>query len=271
MEFEAIYMETVNEPWETEAGREITRALVTPQINKYKDEDRWDSFVEKMVTLKDEILGGFSVINDSQELTKHLQHALHNDLDYDPGEVRALGRDSAGGGTYTAIFHKNDDGDWVKDLALPASGDAGYLAHDDTEDDVDFNHEASRGLWNTWKFDGGDSATWYDSIKEDLKGVSSDTFNRVIERVSKGNDRIVVGDNYDDPAVGYTPEGAKRVAELMNWHENETFNEEMEMIEQATKAYHNNEEPYIRMEMEGGEVTAVPTEEYTGPENLYSR
>jgi hypothetical protein len=270
--FNEIYMETVNEPWEQE-GEEFTAALRPYQIDKYEDEDRFDSFDDMMVELKDDILNNWTVINDSQELTKHLQHALHNDLGFDPDEVRVLGRDMAGGGTYTAIMHRNDNGDWVKDLALPSDGKDAYLGHNDTEDDIDFSDEASRGLWNIWKRDDPTtvSATDYPTLTDlNWEEAEEDSNEWVMERISKGNDHIVVGEPYEKPTVGYTVEAAQRVSGKMDWHENDTFNEEMAVVEQATEAYHNSSEEFLKMKMQDGEVTAVPTEEYTGPENLYN-
>jgi len=268
--FAELYAATVDEPW-TQDGEEFTTALRPNQIDKYENKDKFDSFDNMMVELKDDILNNWTVINDSQELTKHLQHALHNDLNYKPSEVRVLGRDMAGGGTYTAVLHRNQNGDWIKDLTLPFDGTGAYLAHNDTKNDIDFNDEASRGLWNIWNLESTPTpATFYSSLAENnWEEADQDSIDRVMNWTSKGNDHIVVGEPYDDPTVGYTVEAAQAVEEIQNWHENETFNEEMEMVEQATEAYHNSEEPYLKMEMQNGELTAVPTEEYTGPEELY--
>lgn len=114
--FTEIYMTVVDRDpaeyiayWDGPA--DYTDAIPPTKQEQYRDVDLLDNFDEYIVDIKDDFLDYIpTVVNDSQELTAHFQQALHNDLDLPPDEVRALGRDTAGGGTYTAIFHRNDTG-----------------------------------------------------------------------------------------------------------------------------------------------------------------
>lgn len=263
--FDEIYDETFEDD---------QHGLLPNQVESYEkrlEEEDYESFSHLLEDLNTTVGDNFAFDNDSQKLTEHWKHAIHNDLGFSSDEVRVLGRDMAGGGTYTAIMHKNEHGDWVKDLALPFQGEGSYLRHDETKEDIDFNDEAERGLWNIWRTTTPTPATHYSNLAEnDWEEADDDSVRRVMDWTSKGNDHIVVGEPYEEPTVGYSSvEAAQAVEDIMNWHENDTFNEEMAMVEQATETWHNSEEAYLKMEMQNGELTAVPTEEYTGPEEIY--
>jgi hypothetical protein len=265
--FSEIYEEQIDED---------EHGLMRKQVAEYKDRmenEDYETFSHLLEDLAVTLGDNASINPKTQELTRLWRRAVHNDLEISSDDIRIFGRDTAGGGTYTAIMYRNDDGDWEKNLTFGGLDEKDFLRHNETEDQIDFGNESEAGLWNLWvQGKTPFPATHYSAIKEGL-GDPDKAKDSTIERgrrlKDRGNDHIIVGDVYDEAEVDYTVPGAERVGELMNWHENENFNEEMAIVEQATEAFHNSEEPYLRMEVQDGEVVAVPTEEHVGPSLIY--
>lgn len=271
-DFEQIYDEQLERDREYlveehDLFREESPALRDRDIEEIQNTD-YDDLGQMMQDLNDVLAETWGMDNDSQQHAKLMRIAAHEDLGLDPDEVRVLGRDTTGSGTYTAVFRKNDEGDWIKDLALPFKDETAYLRHGET--DINERNETEDGLAELWKMQPGTGtpATYFSKIDKDFEGT--DVPDEIMNWIDQGNDHIVVGDEYGEPALDYTVPAAKKVEELQNFEKRSTFNGEMELVERATEAYHNSEEPYLEMRMENGEVTAVPTEEHNGPGNLYN-
>jgi len=243
------------------------------QMADYKDrieKEDYESFSHLLEEISMTVGENTRANPKTHEFSRFMKYAIHNDLELSPDEVRVLERETGGGGTYMAVAHRNEDGDWVKDLGFGGEKEESYMKHDKTEDEVEFSNESDRGLWHLWTEEhspvpGTDYTTWKRNYDKDTVEFEEDD-ERAIDRA---NDHIVVGDPADEGVVDYTVPAAEEVEAVMDWHENDTFNREMQLVEEATEAYHNSEEPYILMEMQDGELTATPTEEHHGPGNLY--
>lgn len=122
--------------------------LSADQRNQYADPTQFETTSHLLEAVTETVVA--TAIPESQELTRYLKYAIHNDLGYSPDEIRVLGHNTARGNTYTAIFHRQA-GDWSKALTLLAQGDHGYRCHDDaaTED----RHGPARYLDALWTTD----------------------------------------------------------------------------------------------------------------------
>lgn len=97
--------------------------LSADQRNQYADPTQFETTSHLLEAVTETVVA--TAIPESQELTRYLKYAIHNNLGYSPDEIRVLGRNTARGNTYTAIFHRQA-GDWSKALTLLAQGDHGY-------------------------------------------------------------------------------------------------------------------------------------------------
>lgn len=241
--------------------------LNADQRTQYADPRQFKSTSHLLEALTETVVT--TATPESQTLTQHLKHAIHNDLGYSAAEIRVLDRNTARGDSYTAIFHRQG-GDWRKDLTLLRQDDHGYRRHDETAT------EDSRGpgryldaLWNT-----NDqitaAATAYPALTAyTWEKAGPDATQQALARISIGNDHIVVDNPRDIAVVGYTIPAATELARLQDITARATFSAEMHIVEAATKTFYSSTAPYIEMQVQDDGVVAVPSDSYRGPESLY--
>jgi hypothetical protein len=197
--------------------------------------------------------------NALSEAHEHMKEFVHNGLGYDSSQVRVLERRGSSGDPYSAVMVNEGDEEnpeWVKDLQSTTGSETGYLRHGET--DIDGSRE--RGLEDIWdQSEGVSSATEFfrnlDRVQAYGTREESDeeAWNGAMREYSLRNDHIVVGDNEDEGEVCYTRDGAEALVEIQDFDANDTFNKEMELVENVTKFYHNelDSDMFVQIDVTG--------------------
>lgn len=250
--FNQIYMDSIAED-------ESAIGVLAPNWKERLEEQDYETFSHFLENLFVRVNGNINMASGTK-LARNMKYALHNDLELSPDKVRVMERRGGGGGSYTSFLYKNQEGEWKKDVAIPLGNENGYLKVGKEEDMSNIEEELSL-ISNAGP---NTSATAYHGLVEgNIKGTREDEeWLGDMELVDRCNDHIVVDEPYREATVGYTLPAAKFVSKAEHLQQNETFGEEMNIIEIATETWHNTDKPFIRMEMKDGEITAKPTEEH---------
>ena len=236
--------------------------------SRYADPSQFESTSHLLEAVTGAVVATI-ITSDAPSLTQPLKHAIHNDLGYSAADIRVLGRNTARGHTYTAIFHRQAK-DWHKDLTLLTQGDYGYRQH------ATLAPEEPRGparyLDALWTPDDPitTSATAYPALMAlTWAEADADATQQALAQIRSANDHSVIGAPPATGVVGYTPSAAMELAYHQTISYKQTFNEEMRIVAAATETYHNSPAPYLEVPLQNGTVVPTPSDSYRGPESLY--
>ncbi|QSG07253.1 hypothetical protein [Halapricum desulfuricans] len=255
--FEEIYRETFNQD--------------TDHLNDYQ-KDKLQAFVpgqpirQLNQIAKWEAREGEGLGNPWQQV-RTFREVMHNELDYSIDELILSRRITGGRELYGANFEKKD-GDWIKHMSRGGA----HLAfrHRDREEQPLHSFDALVELWKEDKLQIG-AATGVEKWREGVeKGGTREEYDDPKWLIAGSppdinNDTMII--DYDRREaekdwfgkIGYTREGIETVGETQDWLENETFNQEVEILKNLTEFFHNtlptpygkdipiDEETYIRV------------------------
>ncbi len=173
------------------------------------------------------------------ESSDHMRYLVHEELGYTTDEVKILDRMDGAGVDYSAVMWKDSNGNWKKDLSEAGATEGSYLRYDE---EADTNKSAEVNLRDLWK---------------EPMNLSALTFTPASEQHIY-DDCLVEGlENPDEDEIGYSHQAEEYISDIADFHENDVFNKEMEVVENATEFYHNqlSEDGYMRIDVTEEEVS----------------